>query len=226
MTTTAGAGAATGLRIEALAAPRAEPARDGSPPDDQALARILETATTVPDHGGLQPWRFAVLRGPGRDRLGDALVAGLHLVRGPDVPEAAVSKMRGKAFAAPCTVAVIASPDPSSNVPVWEQVASASCTGYAIVLAAVALGFGAVWKSAAVLDTEPVRNLFGLSEHEQTLGWVNIGSPGAPGRKARPTERAGLSELVTVIDGDRHPWTVTGSGPAHDRVDPVGEAGQ
>ena len=167
-----------------------------------------------------------MLRGPGRsNRLGDALVAGLHLVRGPDVPEAAVSKMRGKAFAVPCTVVVIASPDPSSNVPVWEQVASASCTGYAIVLAAVALGFGAVWKSAAVLDTEPVRNLFGLSEHEQTLGWVNIGSPGAPAER-HATERAGLSELVTVIDGDRHPWTVTGSGPAHGRVDPVGGAGQ
>ena len=78
MTTTAVTGAATGLRIEALAAPRAEPARDGSPPDDQALARILETATTVPDHGGLRPWRFAVVSGAGRDRLGDALVAGLH----------------------------------------------------------------------------------------------------------------------------------------------------
>jgi nitroreductase len=114
--------------------------------------------------------------------------------------------MRGKAFAAPCSVAVIASPDPSSNVPVWEQVASASCTGYAIVLAAVALGFGAVWKSAAVLETEPVRALFGLTEHEQLLGWVNIGTPGAPGRKPRSSERAALSELVTLIDGDRRPW--------------------
>lgn len=204
MTTAAGGDGARELRIEALAAPRLEPARDGSPPDDGSLAQILETATTVPDHGGLQPWRFAVVAGAGKDRMGDALVAGL-LLRG-DVPESAVTKMRGKAFAAPCSVAVIASPDPSSNVPVWEQVASASCTGYALVLAAVALGFGAVWKSAAVLETEPVRGLFGLTEHEQLLGWVNIGTPGAPGRKARSTERAGLSELVTLIDGDRRPW--------------------
>ncbi len=189
-----------------MAAPRPEPARDGSAPDDGALATILETATTVPDHGGLQPWRFAVVAGAGKDRMGDALVAGLHLLRGDDLPEAVVTKMRGKAFAAPCSVAVIASPDPSSNVPVWEQVASASCTGYAIVLAAAALGFGAVWKSAAVLETEPVRALFGLTEHEQLLGWVNLGTPGLPGRKARATERAGLSELVTVIDGDRRPW--------------------
>ena len=231
MTTTAGKGAAgqggtAGLGIEGLSAPRAEPERDGSPPDEHALAQILETATTVPDHGGLRPWRFAVVSGVGRDRLGDALVAGLHLMRGPDLPEAAVAKMRGKAFAAPCSVAVVASPDPSSNVPVWEQVASASCTGYAMVLAAAALGFGAVWKSAAVLETEPVRTLFGLSEHEQLLGWVNIGTPGAPGRKAGSAVRPGLSQLVTVIDRDRHPWPATGSPTDGDGADFVGKGGQ
>ena len=204
MTTRGGTGRGPG--IDGLAAPRLEPSRDGSPPDDGALAQILGTATTVPDHGGLQPWRFAVVTGAGKDRMGDALVAGLLLLRGPDLPEAVVEKMRGKAHAAPCTVAVVASPDPSSNVPVWEQVASASCTGYAMVLAASALGLGAVWKSAAVLDTEPVRAFFGLTEHEQLLGWVNLGTPGPPGRKTRATERAGLSELVTVIDADRHPW--------------------
>jgi nitroreductase len=192
--------------LEGLSAPRAEPARDGAPPDERALNMILETATTVPDHGGLQPWRFAVVTGAGRDRLGDALVAGLHQLRGDDLPEAVVAKMRGKAFAAPCSVALIASPDPSSNVPVWEQVASASCTGYAVVLAAVALGYGAVWKSAAVLDTEPVRALFGLTEHEQLLGWVNIGSPAPSVRKLQRVVPADLHSLVTVIDADRHPW--------------------
>lgn len=206
MTTTVPDGSAREPLIEGLSAPRAEPARDGSPPDERALNMILGTATTVPDHGGLQPWRFAVVTGAGRDRLGDALVAGLHQLRGDDLPDAVVAKMRGKAFAAPCSVALIASPDPSSNVPVWEQVASASCTGYAVVLAAVALGYGAVWKSAAVLDTDPVRALFGLTEHEQLLGWVNIGTPAPSVRKLQRVVPADLHSLVTVIDADRHPW--------------------
>lgn len=206
MTTTADGGSTTELNIEGLAAPRSEPARDGEPPDHQALSRILEMATTVPDHGGLRPWRFAVISGAGRERFGDALVAGLHQLRGSDVPEAAVAKMRGKAFAAPCAVAVIASPDPSSNVPVWEQVASASCTGYAIVLGAVALGFGAVWKSAAVLETRPVQTFFGLSEDEQLLGWVNVGSPDSSTRRDRGTRQPGLDQLVTVIGDENRPW--------------------
>ena len=155
---------------------------------------------------------MALRRGQ-RGRAGTGWVTpwwpGCTCMRGPDLPEAAVAKMRGKAFAAPCTVAVIASPDPSSNVPVWEQVASASCTGYAMVLAAVALGFGAVWKSAAVLDTEPVRTLFGLSEHEQLLGWVNIGTPG-PRAGRRALDRAGRPQRAghghrrrpAPLDGD------------------------
>jgi nitroreductase len=194
------------LPIDDLSAPRAEPARDGTAPDPRALAQILDTATTVPDHGGLRPWRFAVITGGGKERLADALEAGLHAARGDDLPEAMVAKMRGKAFAAPCTVALIASPDPTSNVPVWEQVSSASCTGYAMVLAAIALGFGAVWKSAAVLDTPPLRSFFALTSDEQLLGWINIGTPDERGGRRSSATRPDLSELVTMIDADTHPY--------------------
>jgi nitroreductase len=203
--TTTGTGPA-GPALDGLTAPRAEPARDGTAPDDAALARILRAATTVPDHGGLRPWRFAVIAGPGRDRMGDALVAGLHELRGPDLPEAMVAKMRGKAFAAPAAVVVIASPDPESNVPVWEQVASASCTGYAMVLAATALGLGAVWKSAAVLDTGPVRDLFGLGAHERLLGWINLGSPDGRGKQERGGGPPDLRSLVTVVGAEDRPY--------------------
>jgi nitroreductase len=191
--------------VDGLVAQRPEPARDGTPPVRADLVRILEAATTVPDHGGLRPWRFAVISREGRDAFGDALVAGLHDQRGPDLPEAVVVKMREKAFAAPCAVMVIASTDPSSNVAVWEQVASASCTGYAMVLAATGLGCGAVWKSAPVLESDPVRSLFGLGEHEQLLGWVNLGSPAPLSRKKAAPGRADLGRLVSVIGGDRQP---------------------
>jgi nitroreductase len=191
----------TGGWVDGLVADRPEPAGDGSPPSPDHLVRILEAATTVPDHGGLRPWRFAVVAEAGRQAFGDALVAGLHDQRGEDLPPAAVAKMRGKAFAAPCAVVVVASPDPSSNVPGWEQRASASCTGYAMVLAAVGLGYGAVWKSAAVLDTGPVRALFELTEHEQLLGWINLGSPAPLGRKQAASVPAGLDRIVSTIGG-------------------------
>jgi len=155
-----------------LVAVRPEPSAEGEPPTAADLDAILAVATTVPDHGDLTPWRFVVCSGAGRDRFA-----------GDEVPEAVVAKMRSKAHAAPCSVVLVASPDPSSNVEVWEQVASASCTGYAIVLAATGLGYGAVWKSAPVLGAGPVRDLFGCTPDETLLGWVNIGTPAPLGRK-------------------------------------------
>jgi nitroreductase len=168
---------------------------------------MLETATTVPDHGSLRPWRFAVIIGAGRERFAEALVESLLELRGDDLPEAMVAKMRGKAFAAPCVVMLIASPNHDSNVPEWEQVASASCTGYAVVLAATALGFGAVWKSAAVLEGTPIRALFGLAPSERLLGWINVGTPGALGRKKQSDgdvdDRGPL--VITLDVADRGP---------------------
>lgn len=188
--------------IEALSAPRVEPAHDGSPPEAGDLARILDAATTVPDHGGLRPWRFVVITGSGRDRFAEALVDGLVGMKGDGLPEGALTKMRGKAFAAPCAVMVVASPQLESNVPEWEQVVSASCTGYAIVLGATALGLGAVWKSAAVIETDPVRTLFGLAEHERLLGWVNLGSPGQPSRKKGVYASGGTPDTPVTVVGE------------------------
>ncbi len=191
--------------IERLGAPRAEPDPAGAPPDGRSLALILETATTVPDHGRLRPWRFAVVSGAGRDRFASALVAGLHEARGTGLPDAMVAKMRAKAFAAPCQVVLVASPDPTSNVPVWEQVSSASCTGYAIVLAASGLGFGAIWKSAAVLETNAVRTFFELGPDERLLGWVNVGTVPDPTSSPRRTPpMIALEPLVTIV-GDVRP---------------------
>jgi nitroreductase len=202
--------------VERLRAPRAEPDRNGTAPDDADLADILEVATTVPDHGSLRPWRFAVVRGPARDRFGDALAAGLHEQRGSDLPDAVVTKMRHKAFAAPACVALIASPDVDANVPVWEQEASAACTGYAIVLAAQALGYGAIWKSAATVDAPAVRAFFALSEHERLLGWVNLGTPAPPKTHRRATaDGPALEDVVTVFDDTgARPFDAGASGQA------------
>lgn len=186
-----------GAGYAALTAERVAPAPDGRPPSAEQLEAMLRAATTVPDHGGLRPWRFVVVSGAAQERFGAVLASGLLEQRGHDVPEAAVAKMRAKARAAPCAVVLVAAPDPQVKVAEWEQVASAACTGYALVLAATSLGLGAVWKSASVLETRAVREAFGLAAHERLLGWVNVGEPGAPRR--RPPVPVALDDHVSVL---------------------------
>jgi nitroreductase len=162
--------------LDHLASPtkRPRPGAQGRPPTDHELEWLLRAATAVPDHGGLQPWRFVVITGQARHRLGEALAADRATT--PGTPAAAIEKARGKAFAAPCLIVVIASPNSGSNVPEWEQVASAACCGYALVLAAEALGLGAVWKSTPLRDGAALRALCAMTAGEQLLGWVNVGS--------------------------------------------------
>jgi hypothetical protein len=76
-----------------------------------------------------------------------------------------------------------------------------------MVLAATALGFGAVWKSAAVTGTGAVRSFFGLADSEQLLGWVNLGPAGSLSRKSAGVEGpVDLSTVVTVVDADDRPF--------------------
>ena len=157
-------------------------------PTDEQLDTLLHAATTVPDHGGLRPWRFAVVRGAGRDRFGDALAAAAN---DPGV--------RDKAFAAPALIAVISAPKVDSSIPEWEQTTSASSSGYAITLAAHGLGLGASWRSTEHMDGPALRALFGMAPTDRLLGWVNLGTPvedAPPERREAPD----LTSLVTRVE--------------------------
>ena len=142
-------------------------------PTDAQLALILRAAASVPDHGKLRPYRFVVIRGDARQRFGEALSAAAVAAGADDIT---IAKARRKPFFGPLLVAIIASPQAHATVPVWEQVSTASLTGYAMELAAGALGVGAVWKSGRHLDELPVQRLLDLGPDERLLGWINLGT--------------------------------------------------
>jgi nitroreductase len=143
-------------------------------PDADTLEKILQAAGTVPDHGSLKPYRFVVVSGPGRDKFAEALVnAGIE-AKG-SLEEKKQAKLKSKAYAAPMQIVIVFSPQDDDKIPDWEQMASASCTGYALVLAANALGYGAVWKSFGFEPGSLMKQTFQLQKNERVLGWVNIG---------------------------------------------------
>jgi hypothetical protein len=74
--------------VERLTSVRHEPDPHGSAPVASDLETMLTVAASVPDHGGLRPWRFVVIEGEGKRRWADALEAGLVALRGIDQPDA------------------------------------------------------------------------------------------------------------------------------------------
>jgi nitroreductase len=172
----------------------------GAPgPTRAQLDHMLAAAGTVPDHGRMRPYRFAVIEGDGRIAFGEAL-AQAALERRPDLPPGGLDKMREKALRSPTIIAVIASPKPG-KIETWEQHATAACAGYAITLAAHALGVGAVWKSVPFTRGAALTALFGLGERDEMLGWIHLGTPVA-GDALGVRPELDLTAIASVLDGD------------------------
>ena len=168
-------------------------------PSPAQLQQMLLAAGAVPDHGLLRPFRFVIAEGEGRGRFGDALVAAAaeHM---PGMAPVKLQKMRDKAFRSPTLVVLIASVK-SGKIEPWEQTATASCAGYAIVLAAHALGVGAVWKSVPFTKAKALTESLGLGEGEEMIGFIHLGTA-AREQELPPRPPLSLGDFTTVLDAE------------------------
>jgi nitroreductase len=165
-------------------------------PTAEQLHALLTLAVRVPDHGKLTPWRFIRVAGPARTALGERLAA-LTLTRDPAAPAAVVDKDRARFNHAPLVLAVVARLTPGHKVPEQEQLLSAGCVCYNLLLGAQALGLGAQWLTGwPAYDAEVAREL-GLAEQERVVGFVHIGSArDAAPERPRPDPHALTSDYV------------------------------
>jgi nitroreductase len=159
-------------------------------PDDAALERILAAGACAPDHGRLRPWRFIVIRGPARERLGEVFVQALAR-RQPDAPEAAIEQERMRPLRAPLLIAVAAGVVAQHpKIPEIEQILSTAAAAQNILLAAHAQGFGAKWLTGANAYDEHVKAALGLAPDDRLLGFIHLGTidgspPAVPHADAR-----------------------------------------
>ncbi|WP_322520796.1 nitroreductase [Guyparkeria halophila] len=164
----------------------------GPAPDDVTLQRILQAAESAPDHGGLHPWRFLVIDGPALDRLGEIFVEAMRQ-KDPDATEETLERERLRAQRAPMIIAAIAREEPEhAKIPEIEQLLSAGIATHQMLLAARALGFGAIWLTGLRVYDDNVMRPLGLADNERLIGLINIGTvkDGAPTRGKRRREAA------------------------------------
>jgi nitroreductase len=165
---------------------RSRPSLTAPGPDPDDLQEILRAAATAPDHGRLRPWRVIVVDESAREALGDTFAAA-HADRDPTAGAVELARTRMKALRAPMIVVVVSSPRPHPKIQTWEQRASAVCAAHGIVLAAHALGFGAMWRSGWYGNARKVRAHLGLADGEHVTAWIYLGTPAGPPPAPRPT---------------------------------------
>jgi nitroreductase len=165
-------------------------------PDDAALELIFASAVRAPDHGRLRPWRFVIVRGTARERFGELLADHLRRTH-PQIGEENLQRERLKAFRAPLIVVVAARCNADvRKVPVIEQALSAGAAAHAMMLAAYALGFNAMWKTGEPAYDAVVKSGLGLEPADAVVGFLYFGTETG---ERTPAPRSEWRELVREL---------------------------
>lgn len=180
--------------LQAIMTRRSVPKVGARPPDRESVEKILQAAVRAPTHHLTQPWRFIVLKGDALSDFGAAWAAGAAR-EGKDA-----ALIVDKARRAPIVIVVIESP--KHHLPKVEEIEEHYGTGAALqnmLLAAHALGLGAMLRTGAAARLPEVRDYLGVSETELVAGFVYLGYPDE--KEERPMTRRKDTTEVTEWRG-------------------------
>lgn len=163
-------------------------------PSDTELSTLFAAAVTAPDHCGLQPWRFIVIRGNARRRLGDVFVEAYKL-RDSSANAAQLENYRLKPLRAPLIIAVVANIQTGNKkVPEQEQIISAAVAAQHIQLAARAMAYNSIWLTGINCHDLYVSSAMGLGFDEKLVGFIYIGTNK---QATLPPERPPVAQFVS-----------------------------
>jgi len=164
---------------EAIRTRRTHKAYGPEPVDSQTLDELLELACWAPNHNLTNPWRFRVL-GP------DSLI---------ELKNAAGREQASKLDRAPTLVlsSAVLTGDQAQD---REDMASAACATYIVLLGAHARGLASYWRTPEVLMLPEARAVLELAPGEEVLGLIHLGRPR---QEKAPPERAPLTDYVTYL---------------------------
>lgn len=183
--------------IDFLSARRSTPAHKLSEPapSDEQLAQLLTIAARVPDHGKLTPWRFIVIRGDARGRLGERIAAA-YAADNPEADAEKLAQQRSLLSRAPLVIAVVSRAEPHAKIPEWEQVLSVGAACQNLVIAANAAGFGANWITEWIAYDRRILDAIGLSSVERIAGFVHVGTAA---ERMPDRQRPNLADVVSYL---------------------------
>lgn len=172
--------AATMSVMEAIRTRRSIGRVKPDPVDKAVIEQLLEAAAWAPSHHNTQPWKFIVMTGEGRNRLGEGyanVAAALEPGLEGEQLEERRRKERTKAFRAPVVIAAVCSPSDDPRAVPAEELAAAQAAVQNLLLAAHAHGLGAIWRSGEPMFHPRMKETFGLRADEDIVGFIYLGYP-------------------------------------------------
>ena len=173
---------ATMKALDALHTRTSAPRLSEPAPSLEQLNNIYKAAFRAADHGLLRPWRYLVISGESREKLG-RLFLQAALIEDPSISQVKQQKLLNKPLRAPLLLISIVSYSEHPKVPRIEQELSAGAATQNMLTAAYAQGVGAMWRTGAMAYNDTVRQGLGLEEQETVIGFLYLGTAAGPGKR-------------------------------------------
>ncbi|SDI99319.1 nitroreductase family protein [Natribacillus halophilus] len=177
------------------------------PVDRELIETILEAGTWAPNHHHTEPWIFYVQQGEGRRPLGKTLrkIAAEEMEGEGEAfsekQEKKLEKTEGKPFRAPVVITIVAEPVDKDKVVDIEEYAATHAAAQNMLLAAHALGLGAIWRSGRPTYHEKMRRLYNVSDRGAVVGFIYLGWPALT--KKKESWREPVEDKTTWVYEDR-----------------------
>jgi nitroreductase len=142
----------------------------------ELIEKLLAAGAQAPNHHKVRPWRFFVIAGPARERLGEAMATALLKANPAALPEA-LAVERAKPLRAPVLIAIAVDKPSGPKIVEIENVCAAAAAGQNILLAGHALGLGTMWRTGAAATCPEVKELLGLELDQHLIGFIYVGYP-------------------------------------------------
>jgi len=162
--------------IEAIHGRHSIPKVKPDPIPREVIEKLLSAAVQAPNHHCIRPWRFVVLTGDGRKKLGDVMAASFFDLN-PETPPEGLDKTRALPLRAPLLIAIGVDKAVESNIIETENVSAASAAGMNLLLAAHALGLGVMWRTGKWANDPKVKEFLGFATDQTIVGFFYIGYP-------------------------------------------------
>ena len=142
----------------------------------ELIEKILSAAVQAPNHYKVRPWRFVVLTGSARHRLGNVFAASL-LERYADLPPEALLKTQSLPLRAPVLIAVGVDKPTEAKVLEIENICAAAAACENLLLAAQAEGLAAKWRTGEWARDPKVKDFLGFAPDQHLIAFLYIGYP-------------------------------------------------
>jgi nitroreductase len=136
------------------------------------LVKILEAANWAPTHKKTEPWRFKVLLGESKEKLG-LFLSYKYMDTEVKPKEIKTRKLMENPKKAAAVIAICMQRDPKESIPEWEEIAATAMAVQNMWLCCTELGIGSYWSSPGLIQY--MDEFFVMNEGEKCLGFFYMG---------------------------------------------------